>query len=223
MPTDDRAHWENAKMLTTEGERACGWKISYVRLQSWQKRKALFRTHIHKHSYTPGQPVWCKNWSRALVHNTHVHTHTHTFSLWGVLARREQRRDVRERKGKVNKREERERKKTKKWKVDRWRDWCTEKKEACISWQWPPAVSLCAHLLSFSFLPPSSIFFFQPLIFLSWASLTVSLLSVFLTLTNTLPFVLNVNLFIVILTDISSSSSWWHFRSHMRMKKGGKK
>lgn len=36
---------ENAKVLTTEGERG---RISYVRLQSWQKRKAVMRARTQK-------------------------------------------------------------------------------------------------------------------------------------------------------------------------------
>lgn len=55
MPADDKVHWENAKMLSTVGESVHAWKISYVRLQSWQKWRASLRTRAHTHKHADRQ------------------------------------------------------------------------------------------------------------------------------------------------------------------------
>ena len=83
MPADDRAHWENAKMLTTEGERererAPAEKSPMSDCRAGRKEKHCWgHPHTHTHTHTPRQPVWCKNWSRAAAHNTHTHIDTHT-------------------------------------------------------------------------------------------------------------------------------------------------
>lgn len=152
MPTDDRARWENAKMLTAEGERARGWKIFYVRLQSWQKRKALLRTH----TFTPRLPVWCKNWSRAAVHSTH----TQPVRRFGeTVAQTSCQRAGRESEWKGRKRKKKNRGR------DRWRERCTARRRLASPGSdlllCRVVFSLCAHLLASFFLPPSSLFFFS--------------------------------------------------------------